>query len=205
MLTLTGLFKQDITSRAGEARSAAGAADETLISAIAAGDRCAMQALYARHNVRVYRFVLRLSGDSSLAEDIVADVFLEVWRRADGFRAKSRVSTWILAIARYKTLSVLRRRSEEHLDERAATSIVDPADDSEAMLCRQDRSAIVRKCLSQLSAIHREVLDLVYYHDKSVEEVAQIVGVSANTAKTRMFYARQRMENLLAAAGVGAY
>jgi RNA polymerase sigma-70 factor (ECF subfamily) len=73
------------------------------------------------------------------------------------------------------------------------------------MLCRQDRSAIVRKCLSQLSAIHREVLDLVYYHDKSVEEVAQIVGVSANTAKTRMFYARQRMENLLAAAGVGAY
>jgi RNA polymerase sigma-70 factor (ECF subfamily) len=100
---------------------------------------------------------------------------------------------------------VLRRRSDEQLDERAATSIVDPADDSEAMLCRHDRSAIVRKCLSQLSAIHREVLDLVYYHEKSVQEVAQIVGVPVGTVKTRMFYARQRMENLLAAAGVDAY
>ena len=65
-----------------------------------------------------------------------------------------------------------------------------------------DRSAIVRKCLSQLPAIHREVLDLVYYHDRSVEEGAQIVGVPTNTVKTRMFYARQRMQNLLAAAGV---
>ena len=204
MLTLTGLFKQDIASRAGQARSAAGAADETLIGAIAAGDRCAMQVLYARHNVRVYRFVLRLSGDSSLAEDIVADVFLQVWRRADGFKAKSRVSTWILAIARYKTLSMLRRRSDDQLDDRAAASIIDPADDSEAMLCRQDRSAIVRKCLSQLPAIHREVLDLVYYHDKSVEEVAQIVGVPTNTVNTRMFYARQRMQNLLEAVGVDA-
>jgi RNA polymerase sigma-70 factor (ECF subfamily) len=61
---------------------------------------------------------------------------------------------------------------------------------------------IVRKCLSQLSAIHREVLDLVYYHEKSIQEVAQIVGVPAGTVKTRMFYARKRMENLLDTAGV---
>jgi RNA polymerase sigma-70 factor (ECF subfamily) len=205
MMTLTTLSKQATTSRAAEAQPATRASDEALIDAIAAGDRRALQALYVRHNVRIFRFVLRLSGDSSLAEDIVADVFLEVWRQADGFKAKSRVSTWILAIARHKALSVLRRRSDEQLDERAATSIVDPADDSEAMLCRHDRSAIVRKCLSQLSAIHREVLDLVYYHEKSVQEVAQIVGVPVGTVKTRMFYARQRMENLLAAAGVDAY
>jgi RNA polymerase sigma-70 factor, ECF subfamily len=111
----------------------------------------------------------------------------------------------MLAIARYKTLSILRRRSDDQLDDRAAASIIDLADDSEAMLCRQDRSAIVRRCLSQLPAIHREVLDLVYYHDKSVDEVAQIVGVATNTVKTRMFYARQRMENLLEAVGVDAY
>jgi RNA polymerase sigma-70 factor (ECF subfamily) len=68
-------------------------------------------------------------------------------------------------------------------------------------LDRKDRGAIVRQCLSQLSAIHREVLDLVYYHEKSVEEVAEIVGVSTGTVKTRMFYARKRMENLLETAG----
>ena len=61
---------------------------------------------------------------------------------------------------------------------------------------------IVRKCLSQLSAVHREVVDLVYYHEKSIKEVAQIVGVPPGTVKTRMFYARKRMENLLDTAGV---
>jgi DNA-directed RNA polymerase specialized sigma24 family protein len=59
-----------------------------------------------------------------------------------------------------------------------------------------------RQCLSQLSAIHREVLDLVYYHEKSVDEVAAIVGAPVNTVKTRMFYARKRMANLLKAGGL---
>ena len=56
---------------------------------------------------------------------------------------------------------------------------------------------LIQKCLSQLSAAQREVIDLVYYHEKSVEEVAQIVGAPASTVKTRMFYARQRMGELL--------
>jgi RNA polymerase sigma-70 factor, ECF subfamily len=146
--------------------------------------------------------VLRLTGDAASAEDIVHEVFLDVWRQADGFKARSRVSTWILAIARHKALSALRIRPEQHLDEHAANAIADSADDAETITEQQDRGMIVRKCLSQLSAIHREVLDLVYYHEKSIKEVAQIVGVPASTVKTRMFYARKRMENLLETAGV---
>ena len=98
-----------------------GTSDEALLSAIAAGDKEAMQALYMRHNVRVYRFVLRLIGDAASAEDIVSEVFLDVWRQADRFKAKSRVSTWILAIARYKALSALRTRPKEQLDEARQT------------------------------------------------------------------------------------
>ena len=180
----------------------AASSDEVLLRAVAAGDKVALQALYLRHKVRVYRFVLRLIGDAALAEDIVHEVFLDVWRQADGFKAKSRVSTWILAIARHKALSALRIRPEQHLDERAANAIADSADDAETITEQQDRGMIVRKCLSQLSAIHREVLDLVYYHEKPIKEVAQIVGVPASTVKTRMFYARKRMENLLETAGV---
>ena len=86
MLTLTG--KPVVTSRTGEVGSGQGTSDEALIGAIAAGDRRAMQALYARHNVRLYRFVLRLTNDSSLAEDIVSEVFIDVWRGAQGFKAK---------------------------------------------------------------------------------------------------------------------
>jgi RNA polymerase sigma-70 factor, ECF subfamily len=203
MLTLAG--KPLITSRTGEVGSGQGTSDEGLIGAVAAGDRRAMQVLYARHNVRIYRFVLRLTNDRSLAEDLVSEVFIDVWRAAEGFKAKSRVSTWMLAIARHKALSALRRRSDEQLDEGAASAMADPADDAETIANNRDRSAIVQQCPSQLSALHREVLDLVYYHEKSVDEVAEIVGAPANTVKTRMFYARKRMQTLLEAAGLDAH
>jgi len=202
MLTLTG--KPFVTSRTGEVGSGQGTSDETLIRAIAAGDRRAMQALYARYSVRIYRFVLRLTNDRSLAEDIASEVFIDVWRGAEGFKVKSQVSTWMLAIARHKALSALRRRSDERLDENA-TAIADPADDAETTVDKRDRNALVQHCLSQLSVLHREVLDLVYYHEKSVDEVAEIVGAPANTVRTRMFYARKRMQTLLETAGVDAH
>jgi RNA polymerase sigma-70 factor, ECF subfamily len=119
-----------------------------------------------------------------------------------GFKGKSQVSTWLWAIARNKTLSAMRARLDEQLDDCMATAIVDPTEDAETTVDKRDRSAIVQQCLSQLSAIHREVLDLVYYHEKSVDEVAAIVGAPVNTVKTRMFYARKRMANLLKAGGL---
>ena len=179
--------------------------DEALIELIAEGDKRAMQVLYARHNVRVYRFIVRLTGNTSLAEDLVSEVFLDVWRQAEGFESKSQVSTWLLAIARYKALSALRRRSDEHLDDRMAATIEDTADDPETAVYKVDRNAIVQKCLTRLSPAHREVLDLVYYHEKSVDEVARIVGVPAATVKTRMFYARNKMADLLKQSGVHAF
>ena len=178
--------------------------DEALIGLIADGDKRAMQVLYARHNVRVYRFIVRLTGNQSLAEDLVSEVFLDVWRQAEGFESKSQVSTWLLAIARYKALSALRRRTDEHLDDQMAASIEDTADSPETVVDTKDRNTVVQKCLRQLSPAHREVIDLVYYHEKSVEEVAKIVGVPAATVKTRMFYARTKMADLLKQSGVSA-
>ena len=171
--------------------------DEVLISRIATGDRLAMQVLYARHHVRVYRFVLRLVGNPTVAEDLISDVFLDVWRQAGKFEARSAASTWLLAIARFKALSALRRRPDEELDEEAAGAIEDPSDDPGTTLEKKDKGAIIRKCLVGLSADHREIIDLVYYHEKSVEEVAEIVGIPENTVKTRMFYARKRLAELL--------
>jgi len=178
--------------------------DEALIALIADGDKRAMQVLYARHNVRVYRFILRLAGNPTLAEDLVSEVFLDAWRQAGTFESKSQVSTWLLAIARYKALSALRRRTDEHLDDQMAASIEDTAENPETAVGTKDRNSIIQKCLTQLSAAHREVIDLVYYHEKSVEEVAQIVGVPAATVKTRMFYARSKMADLLKHAGVSS-
>ena len=176
--------------------------DEALIARIASGDRLAMQVLFARHHVRIYRFVLRLVRDQSKAEDLISEVFLDVWRQADRFEGRSTVSTWLLAIARFKALSALRRKPEEGLDEDAALEIEDLADNPEVTLEKKDRSAVIRKCLMGLSAEHREIIDLVYYHEKSVEEAAKIVGIPENTVKTRMFYARKKLAEMLKAAGL---
>jgi RNA polymerase sigma-70 factor (ECF subfamily) len=178
--------------------------DRTLLESIAAGDKLAMQVLFQRHNVRVYRFVLRLIGNPSVAEEIVSEVFLNVWRHAGGFDGKCQVTTWLLAIARHKALSVLRRRPETQLDEEVAAAIADPGEDAETVLDKQERGKIIRACLTQLSPSHREIIDLVYYHEKSVDEVARIVDAPKSTVKTRMFYARKHMAKLLAAAGVRA-
>src|ERR1700746_802881 len=121
--------------------------DEALIELIAEGDKRAMQVLYARHNVRVYRFIVRLTGNQSLAEDLVSEVFLDVWRQAEGFEAKSQVSTWLLAIARYKALSALRRRTDEHLDDHMAATIEDTADSPETVVHNKDPSIIIKKRL----------------------------------------------------------
>src|SRR6266545_7002457 len=118
--------------------------DEALISRIAAGDRLAMQVLFARHHVRVYRFVLRLVSNPTLAEDLISEVFLDVWRQAGKFEARSAVSTWLLAIARYKALSALRRRPDEALDEEVAEAIEDTADTPEVTVQKKETGAILR-------------------------------------------------------------
>jgi RNA polymerase sigma-70 factor (ECF subfamily) len=175
--------------------------DEALIEKIASGNRLAMQVLFTRHQARIFRFVLRLVRDRELAEDLTSDVFLTVWRQAHRFEARAAATTWLLAIARYTALAELRRRARSPGDD-AGTEASDPADNPEALFETKRRGEILRKCLTRLSREHREIIDLVYYHEKSVQEVAAIVGIPGNTVKTRMFYARRRLSELLQAEGV---
>ena len=97
--------------------------------------------------------------------------FLDVWRQAGKFEGRSAVSTWLLGIARFKALSVLRQRGEVELDDELAGAIEDHADDPEIALAKKDKGEALRQCLTKLSAEHREIIDLVYYHEKSVDEV----------------------------------
>jgi RNA polymerase sigma-70 factor, ECF subfamily len=177
-------------------------ADELLIGRIARGDRLAMQVLFARHHVRIYRFVLRLLRDEMAAKDVISEVFLDVWRQASRFEGRSAVSTWLIAIARFKALSSLRKRREEGLDEETMETIEEPSDNPAISIEKLDKSEKLRQCLGALTREHREVIDLVYYHEKSVEEVAQIIGIPENTVKTRMFYARKKLGELCRMAGI---
>jgi RNA polymerase sigma-70 factor, ECF subfamily len=176
--------------------------DESLMARVARGDRRAIRLLFGRHQLRVYRFALRLVGNRATAEDIVSDVFLELWRHAASFEGRARLSTWILAIARNKAVSAMRGRIDQPLEDTMAQAIPDRAFTAEETLDASQRATILRRCLAQLSPAHREIIDLVYYHEKSVEEAAFIVGASAATVKTRMFYARRRLAQSLRAAGL---
>ena len=96
----------------------------------------------------------------------------------------------------------MRKRRDAGLDDDFAAGIEDEADDPEVVLQKQDKGLAIRACLSKLSREHAEVIDLVYYHESSVEEVARIVGIPENTVKTRLFHARKKLGELLKAAGI---
>ena len=161
-----------------------------------------MEALFARYRVRVFRFLARMVRNEATAEELNSDVFLDIWRQAGTFEGRSAVSTWIFSIARFKALNVLQRRPEAELDEEKIAEIEDQADDPEVALAKKDKGAVLRQCLTRLSTEHREIIDLVYYHEKSVEEVAGIVGIPEATVKTRMFYARKKLSELLKEQGI---
>ena len=161
-----------------------------------------MQVLFGRYHVRVFRFALRLVRDEQVAKDLISEVFFDVWRQAGKFESRSAVSTWLLAITRFKAFSALRRQKDVELDETAANAIEDSSDDPEMAVQKKDTSKAIRKCLTALTSEHREIIDLVYYHEKSVGEAAEIVGIPENTVKTRLFAARKKLAELLKAAGV---
>ena len=124
-----------------------------------------------------------------------------MWRQAGRFQRRSSVSTLLISIARHKALSARRRGTEGvELDEKIETTIADPANDPEVALQEKDRGELVRRALMRSSIEHREVIDLVYYHKKSIDEVAQILDMPPATIKTRMFYARKKLAKLVNAA-----
>jgi RNA polymerase sigma-70 factor (ECF subfamily) len=158
--------------------------------------------LFTRHQVKVYRFVLRIVRDAALAEDTVSETFIDAWQHAGRYAGRSSVSSWLLGIARHRALDTVRRRPTESLESDAAQNAVDPARDPEAALGEKDTGAVVREALAALSPEHAEIIDLVYYQEKSIREIAEILGIPENTVKTRMFYARKRLAALVATAGV---
>jgi RNA polymerase sigma-70 factor, ECF subfamily len=177
--------------------------DIALLTRMSSGDTLAMQAFYARHNVRVFRFVLRIVGDHGVAEDVISETFLDAWRQADRFEGRSAASTWLLAIARHKAYAALRRRGNmTALTEEVTDQIEDCADTPDTTVEKDARGRILRRCLDELTPAHREIIDLVYYHEKSLAEVAQIVAIPENTVKTRLFYARKRLATLARNAGI---
>jgi RNA polymerase sigma factor (sigma-70 family) len=175
--------------------------DEMLLKGVADGDKAAMHIMFARHRARVFRFIHRMIRNPVIVDDIVSQVFLDVWRSASRFEQRSRVSTWLLSIARFKAISFLKERKHESIDQDDVLAIADSRETPEASLERRQIDGILRACLDELSPSHREIIELFYYADRSITEVSEIVGIPLATVKSRMFYARKQLARILVNAG----
>jgi len=180
----------------------AGPSDDDLIARIAGKDQTAVEVLFGRYQVRIFRFIQRRVRSEAIAEELTNEVFLEVWRSAARFEGRSSLSSWMYSIAHNKAVSLLRKRRDEELDDDAAVAIADGADTPEVAAQKADKGALLKTCMERLSDDHRTIIDLVYYHEMSIAEVAAVVSIPENTVKTRMFYARKKLSEFLKEAGV---
>src|SRR5262249_29348601 len=158
------------------------------LKAIAAGDAKALERLFARTETRVFRFLMRIVKSEAVAEELLNEVFLSVWQNARRYEGRSAPLTWMLSIAHNKAVSAMRKKTEVlGIAEEAAQDLVAEDDAPDTVVLKQDKSAKIRGCIEELSTDHRTILDLVYYQEQSVAEVAEILGIPENTVKTRMF------------------
>ena len=172
-------------------------ADIEALKQVANGDKRGLETLYNRHSGRAFKFLFRLTGNRAAAEDLTHDVFLEIWKSAKRFEGRSSVATWILSIARYKALDAGRK--QRALGEHDLPPNPEPSPEAKAM--QASSSDYMRTCMMALSQEHREIIDLVYFHEKSVKEVSEILDIPEATVKTRMFYARKKLKEMLQTEG----
>ncbi len=181
----------------GQAAGGADAHERRLLDCIADGDRRAFEQFFFAYQPRLMRFVARIVRCENLAEELVNDVLMVVWRSAGRFAGRSRVSTWVFGIAYRKALKSLRRRrllslfsSTDRVAELAAV------DGGYALAADQQW---LRRGFDSLSAQQRAVVELSYFGGYGYAEIGAIVGCPENTVKTRMFHARKKLKLVLPA------
>jgi RNA polymerase sigma-70 factor (ECF subfamily) len=169
-----------------------------LLSAAAAKDEEAFRRLYDATHKSIYFFVHRILKDRQMAEDVVMETYLAVWKGAGNFKGQSKVLTWIFGIARNLALNALKKKRQDYPLDDFHHLATDGGMDSSG----SDRREVIAKALLQVSVKHREVLDLVFYQGFNYEEIASILKVHVNTIKTRVFYAKKALHDTLNTMGV---
>ena len=176
----------------------ASAREAEWIREIAAGDRRAFERLYEVYGPRIFRFAIRMVKEESKAEEVVNDVMFEVWKSAARFEARSKPSTWILGIARFRALNAIRGKKIETDELDDTTPVADPTEDAGERLDQAVRVERIKEALDTLSTDHREVVELTFFQGCSYKEIAEIVGCPEGTVKTRMYHAKKKLQPVLA-------
>jgi RNA polymerase sigma-70 factor (ECF subfamily) len=167
-----------------------------LLARVARGEMQAFETLYRAYHPRLSRFLSRMTRRTDLVDETLNDTLHVVWLRADRFDGSAKVSTWIFAIAYRQALKALRRFDEPVEDALELTRPTSAPGPEQLTGLGQMRAALA-KAIDGLSAEHRAVVDLAYFHGMTCQDIAEIVGCPTDTVKTRMFYARKRLRERL--------
>ncbi|MEH6469932.1 MAG: sigma-70 family RNA polymerase sigma factor [Halopseudomonas sp.] len=166
------------------------------------GDKAALGLLYQRFAPRIFRFVIRMMKDQAKAEELVNDVMMEVWKNAANFEGRSAASTWILGIARFRTLNAVRGKKLDTVELSQAPEAVDEQQDASQGKSHEQLRSLLRQTIARLSDEHREVVELTFFHGCSYKEVADILQCPENTVKTRMYHAKAKLKPWLTNLGL---
>lgn len=167
-----------------------------LIEQIAGGDKQALGALYRALERPVYKFIVSRLNDPHEANDILHEVFMDVWRSAGRFEGRSKVQTWIFGIAYRKSIDVMRKRSRIDYTDKSP-DLVDDSPDAVTCLAAGQDAEHVRHCLETLKDDHRSAITLAFYQDMTYGEIAEVAGVPEGTIKTRIFHAKKLLMRCL--------
>ena len=187
-------------SAAGEAPGSAARSDAGddahLIDLIVGKDLRAFEELYRNYHPRLSRFLKNMLRSAPLVEEVLDDTMMVVWRQPDRYNGKSKVSTWIFAIAYRKALKALKRH-DEPVEDKHAEARESAEAGPEQQLGRAQVQQVLQGAINELSQDHRAVVDLTYFHGIGYREIAEIMACPVDTVKTRMYHARRHLRNKL--------
>ena len=170
---------------------------DVLIQRIAIREDDALRELYAVFGQRMYAYALRLTGDPAVAEDVVQDSLVVVWRSAKKYRGEGKLLAWLLGIVHHTALKTLRRKPPLPFSDELENSLAAKEPLPEERVQASEQQQLLQNGLNQLSAEHRAALELVFYHEMSLNEAAEVCNCPVGTIKSRLSYARKQLRGLL--------
>jgi len=177
------------------------APDWMVVRAMAQGDTSALDELYARHGAGVLGFLVSRLSDRQLAEEVLQDVMLAAWDHAASFREESKVRTWLLAIARNRAINTQRKRRVQQVELSESFQLSSDETGPLEKVVKRSEQDMVRDAMRQLPDPYREVLTLVFYHQLTGPEAAEVMQVSEGTIKSRLHRAKEMLRRVLQSEG----
>ena len=155
-----------------------------LVARVRAGDQQALAELYDRYSHVVYGVALRVLQDTGAAEDVLQDIFLQLWRKPDAFdSSRGSLSAWLAVIARHRSIDRLRkRRPETELEDCVIVSATDLRDETERSLVIEK----VRVVMNEMSPDQRAAMEMAFFQGLTHTEIAEKTGEPLGTIKTRI-------------------